>query len=162
MKSPVWFASYPKSGNTWMRLLFAVYQMSPNDEKFELSDAYQATMSESRRQAFERIAGKTDLTNQENDEFREAVQIELSNRVRPPNTFTIGQDVVPTIVYVEGVETGSATLTWTLRNPQGQSVATDAVLFTVVYGNLQAHRQQSPVESCPPETINSYPSSSFM
>lgn len=84
MKSLVWLASYPKSGNTWMRLLFAAYQKSPDDEKFELTDAYQATMSESRRQAFERLAGKTDLTNPEIDELREAVQIKLSNRVRPP------------------------------------------------------------------------------
>lgn len=67
-----------------MRLLFAAYQKSPGDESFELSDAYHATMSESRRQAFERIAGKGDLTNQEIDELREAVQIDLSNRVRPP------------------------------------------------------------------------------
>tara|TARA_R110002049_G_scaffold288423_1_gene470902 strand:- start:78361 stop:79221 length:861 start_codon:yes stop_codon:yes gene_type:complete len=84
MKSLVWLASYPKSGNTWMRLLFAAYQKSPDDENFELSDAYHATMSKSRRQAFERIAGKTDLTNQEIDELREAVQIDLSNRIRPP------------------------------------------------------------------------------
>ena len=84
MKSLVWLASYPKSGNTWLRLLFAAYRKSPDDEKFELTDAYQATMSESRRQAFERLAGKTDLTNPEIDELREAVQIELSNRVRPP------------------------------------------------------------------------------
>ncbi|WP_436714917.1 hypothetical protein U8335_19200 [Roseiconus lacunae] len=46
MKSLVWLASYPKSGNTWMRLLFAAYQKSPDDKAFELSDAYHATMSE--------------------------------------------------------------------------------------------------------------------
>lgn len=84
MKSLVWLASYPKSGNTWMRMLFAAYQKSPDDKDFELSDAFHSTMSESRRQTFERIAGTSDLTNRNIDEYREAVQIDLSNRVRPP------------------------------------------------------------------------------
>ncbi len=56
-----------------MRLLFAAYQKSPDDANFELSDAFHSTMSESRRQAFERIAGKNDLNGQEVDELREAV-----------------------------------------------------------------------------------------
>ena len=59
--------------------------------------------------------------------------------------FTIGSDDVPSSVWVEGVEAGVATLTWTLFRPDGGPVASDAVLLTVVDGDLSAHRQQTPV-----------------
>lgn len=84
MNSLVWLASYPKSGNTWMRLLFAAYQMASEDSSFQLHDAFRVTMSESRRTDFERLAGKGNLTVTEVDQLREAVQVELSERVRPP------------------------------------------------------------------------------
>lgn len=67
-----------------MRLLFAAYQKAPEDELFKLTDAYHTTISESRRETFERISGKTDLNNQEIDSLREAVQLDMSHRVRPP------------------------------------------------------------------------------
>ena len=60
-------------------------------------------------------------------------------------SFTIGSDDVPSSVWVEGVEAGVATLTWTLFQPDGEPVASDAVLLTVVDGDLSAHRQQTPV-----------------
>lgn len=60
----------------------------------------------------------------------------LKHYVEP--RFTVGSDDVPSSVWVEEVEAGVATLTWTLLRP-------DAVLLTVVDGDVSAHRQQTPV-----------------
>ena len=64
-------------------MLFAAYQKD-RDASFQLEDAFAATMSESRRSEFEKLAGKSDLTGPEIDALREAVQVNLSERVRPP------------------------------------------------------------------------------
>ncbi|MEM1228807.1 MAG: sulfotransferase domain-containing protein [Planctomycetota bacterium] len=79
----VWLASYPKSGNTWMRMLLAAYQHNRVVE-FELTDAYRATMSASRRNEFERITGQSELSTLEIDQARQRVQEDIAKRVRPP------------------------------------------------------------------------------
>lgn len=83
MNRLVWLASYPKSGNTWVRLLFAAYR-KPLGEALTLAEAFQTTISDSRRSEFERIAGKTGLSEAEVDGLREAVQIWLAERIEPP------------------------------------------------------------------------------
>ncbi|MEZ6088830.1 MAG: sulfotransferase domain-containing protein [Pirellulaceae bacterium] len=83
MKRLVWLASYPKSGNTWMRMLFAAFQKHP-DQPFELKDAFKSTRSEVRRSEFEKIAGKSELSELEIDRLREAVQISIAQAIKPP------------------------------------------------------------------------------
>jgi hypothetical protein len=66
-----------------MRMLFAAYQ-KPVGQPMELTDAFQTTISDSRRDEFERLAGKTGLTDVEVDRLREMMQISLAARVKPP------------------------------------------------------------------------------
>ncbi|QDV58698.1 sulfotransferase domain-containing protein [Rosistilla oblonga] len=84
MKSLVWLASYPKSGGELVEELFAQYQLTSGTQDDRLQWIFHSTKCASRRQAYERAAGRKGLSNQEIDELREAVQIDLSNRVRPP------------------------------------------------------------------------------
>ncbi|TWT82494.1 hypothetical protein CA13_39570 [Planctomycetes bacterium CA13] len=83
MKRIVWLASYPKSGNTWMRMMFAAYR-KPLGESLALREAFQTTISDSRREEFERAAGRDNLSDAEVDQLREEVQISLAKRVQPP------------------------------------------------------------------------------
>ena len=89
MKRLVWLASYPKSGNTWMRLLLASYQR-PENQPFHLKNAFGISKSESRRTCFERAAGITEgpthrfLTEDEILLLRNKVQSELAASVTPP------------------------------------------------------------------------------
>ena len=89
MKRIVWLASYPKSGNTWMRLLLAAYQ-HPRDRAFELSDAFGITRSESLRKEFALLANHSDdpdglnLTEDDLLPLRRQVQERLAARVSPP------------------------------------------------------------------------------
>lgn len=64
--------------------MLAAYQQPADQKSFQLSEAFATTMSESRRADFERIAGKTELFNDEIDALREKVQLDLASRVRPP------------------------------------------------------------------------------
>ncbi len=79
----IWLASYPKSGNTWMRMLLAAYS-SPDLSPLQLRDAFRVTVNESRLEDYERIAGRGDLTVDDINLLRQAVQIDLASRVKPP------------------------------------------------------------------------------
>ncbi len=46
---------------------------------------------------------------------------------------------------MEGIGIGTANLSWTLKTPQGHTILSDTVLFTVISGDLRAHRQKTPV-----------------
>jgi hypothetical protein len=83
MSGLVWLASYPKSGNTWMRMLLSAYQ-HPRHGGLQLTDAFQATVSESRRTLYEQLAGRIDLTPAEIDQLRQDVQVEISRTITPP------------------------------------------------------------------------------
>lgn len=74
----VWLASFPKSGNTWVRAFLGTY-LSGN-EHADLSTTYGWSRSESRLADFARIAGKPagELTEDDVDAHRFAVQEELA------------------------------------------------------------------------------------
>ena len=83
-RSLVWLASYPKSGNTWMRMLLAAYATPDLDRPLELPDAFRVTRNESRREDYVRLSGREDLTAADIHSLRHAVQMDLARRVRPP------------------------------------------------------------------------------
>lgn len=83
MKRIVWLASYPKSGNTWVRMLLAAYRQ-PISQSFQLNSAFRSTFSDSRRDALEAFVGKSNLTDAEVDEYRESYQRALAAELRPP------------------------------------------------------------------------------
>src|SRR5262245_24268734 len=84
----VWLASYPKSGNTWVRSFLGAYLSGC--ERTDLSLVFEHSRSESRLVDFARAAGKPvhELTLDDIAAQRQAVQAHLS-------TF-VGQRVVKT------------------------------------------------------------------
>jgi hypothetical protein len=53
----IWIASYPKSGNTWMRLLLAHYFL-PRDVEVDINTIYRFTTADGRQDFFNRAAGR--------------------------------------------------------------------------------------------------------
>ncbi|MBC8356669.1 MAG: sulfotransferase domain-containing protein [Planctomycetes bacterium] len=88
MRNLTWLASYPKSGNTWVRMFVAAYLA--NSETFDLLQVNQFSRSDSLLSLFAEIAGKptTELTDEDIDTHRLAVQERLAHN--------IGQRVVKT------------------------------------------------------------------
>lgn len=74
----VWLASFPKSGNTWVRALLGSYLS--RCEATDLSVTYGWSRSESRLEDFARVAGKSvrELTEADIHEHRFAVQEHLA------------------------------------------------------------------------------------
>lgn len=88
MRSLVWLASFPKSGNTWTRSFVAAYLLGP--DKFSLERVNQFSRSESLLALFSEVAGKPadELTDADINEYRLATQERLAE--------TIGKRVVKT------------------------------------------------------------------
>jgi hypothetical protein len=85
MKSLVWLASYPKSGNTWVRAILTAYLLDAEDPfDFKSMDAF--TASESSVRDFVAKSGKTreQLEDETVDSFRKEVQQSLSLQDRRP------------------------------------------------------------------------------
>lgn len=62
-KSIVWMASYPKSGNTWARILLANY-IANIDQPVPINNAYRIALSDSSTGLYERVAGRSiDVTD---------------------------------------------------------------------------------------------------
>ncbi len=84
MKPLVWLASYPKSGNTWLRAFFAAYQAAPDD----VLDINQlnGSMHAADRSLFDRVIGfaASDLTPDEIDRLRPEVYRSLAGEVPGP------------------------------------------------------------------------------
>jgi len=83
----LWLASFPKSGNTWIRSLLANY-FSNDNNSFELNRLADFTIADNHLWIYERASGK-DLANAELDEFmalRPAAQAILAD-VRPGLVF---------------------------------------------------------------------------
>lgn len=53
----IWLASFPKSGNTWLRAFLARYFM-PKDAEIDINTLYRFTTADVRRDFFERAAGR--------------------------------------------------------------------------------------------------------
>ncbi|MDA1016610.1 MAG: hypothetical protein O3A00_19405 [Planctomycetota bacterium] len=88
MRNLIWLASFPKSGNTWTRLFIAAYLSGA--EQLDLHRASRYSRSESLLALFAEMAGipATDLTEEDIDAHRLAVQERLAQN--------IGQCVVKT------------------------------------------------------------------
>jgi hypothetical protein len=64
MKSIVWLASYPKSGNTWLRMFLANYLL-PGDQPVPLSKMHQIALGDSLLGAYRKLSrGPLDPRNQ--------------------------------------------------------------------------------------------------
>lgn len=53
----IWLASYPKSGNTWLRLLLANY-FQPGDAPVDINQIHRFATSDTRQDFFDRAAGR--------------------------------------------------------------------------------------------------------
>lgn len=62
----VWLASFPKSGNTWMRLLLAHYFL-PKDVEIDINTIYRFTTADGRQDFFDRAAGRPFQTTDVNE-----------------------------------------------------------------------------------------------
>ncbi len=82
-KNLVWLASYPKSGNTWVRMLLAAYTADKVEGFFDFELARRVTASDSLRRDFVRVVGRDDLKPGEIDGLRAVVQHQLAETVRP-------------------------------------------------------------------------------
>jgi len=82
MRNLVWLASYPKSGNTWVRMFIAAYLSGC--ERLDLQKVADYSMSESLRAEFAAAARKQveDLTPEDIDSHRLQVQERLAARNR--------------------------------------------------------------------------------
>lgn len=62
-KSIVWLASYPKSGNTWMRIFLANY-LANTEKPLSINQVHRFGMGDSMAKTYHRVAGREiDLTN---------------------------------------------------------------------------------------------------
>ena len=75
MSGIIWLASYPKSGNTWMRAFIATYLENP-DRPLRINDLPRYALGDSQVEHFERLSGKPlgDLSRPEVNQLRARVQ----------------------------------------------------------------------------------------
>jgi hypothetical protein len=71
----IWLASYPKSGNTWMRAFIATYLENP-DRPLRINDLPRYALGDSQVEHFERLSGKAfaEMSRAEVNRLREPVQ----------------------------------------------------------------------------------------
>ena len=60
----LWLASYPKSGNTWLRMFLLTLLRDP-DEPLSINDVAKMTVTDIRRTDFERLSGVWHLLGKE-------------------------------------------------------------------------------------------------
>ncbi len=84
MQRLVWLASYPKSGNTWVRLFLAAY-MHPERENVDIN-AVDVSLHAGNRDLFDRVIGleASDLTPAEIERFRPDVYRQLAAEAEEP------------------------------------------------------------------------------
>ncbi|MEQ8786161.1 MAG: sulfotransferase domain-containing protein [Pirellulaceae bacterium] len=79
MRTLTWLASFPKSGNTWVRAFLTAYLLDA-DRPLDLKRIYEFSASESRYDLFVRLSGKRreELTDIEIDAHRRWIQEHLA------------------------------------------------------------------------------------
>jgi aryl sulfotransferase len=84
MQRLVWLASYPKSGNTWVRLFLAAYT-HPEREEVDINDV-DVSLHAGNRDLFDRVIGleASDLTPAEIERFRPDVYRQLAMEAEEP------------------------------------------------------------------------------
>jgi len=80
----IWLASYPKSGNTWLRVFLANYQNN-EDQPVDINDLFGGLIA-SQRPIFDQVIGinASELTEAEIDRYRSKVYEQLSAEARDP------------------------------------------------------------------------------
>jgi len=84
MQRLVWLASYPKSGNTWVRLFLTAYS-HPEQEEVDINAA-DVSLHAGNRELFDRVIGleASDLTPAEIERFRPDVYRQLAAEAEDP------------------------------------------------------------------------------
>jgi len=90
----IWLASYPKSGNTWMRAFIATYLEDP-DRPLRINDLPRYALGDSQVEHFERLSGKavSEMSRKELNGLRGRVQ-EWFVETRPDDVFVKTHNII--------------------------------------------------------------------
>jgi hypothetical protein len=90
----IWLASYPKSGNTWMRAFIATYLENP-DRPLRINDLPRYALGDSQVEHFERLSGKavSEMSRKEVNGLRGRVQ-EWFVETRPDDVFVKTHNII--------------------------------------------------------------------
>jgi len=90
----IWLASYPKSGNTWMRAFIATYVEDP-DRPLRINDLPRYALGDSQVEHFERLSGKAvaEMSRKEVNALRGRVQ-EWFVETRPDDVFVKTHNII--------------------------------------------------------------------
>ena len=113
-KNIIWIASYPKSGNTWIRILLTQYLLKKNEE-FHLNNLITEGIASSRN-IFEEATGldSSELTQKEIDNLRPDVYRYISENTQEPifmkvhdanimnslDAHLIPEDITRSVIYI--------------------------------------------------------------
>ena len=94
MSGIIWLASYPKSGNTWMRAFIATYLEDP-DRPLRINDLPRYALGDSQVEHFERLSGKAlaEMSRKEVNWLRGRVQEWFVN-TRPEDVFVKTHNII--------------------------------------------------------------------
>lgn len=104
MSKIVWLASYPKSGNTWLRVFLANFQ-EDRDSPVHINELTESRTSSSRKTADEALGVEcSDLTTEEVDRYRPDIYRYVADRsekelvfVKAHDAYTTNADAAPII-----------------------------------------------------------------
>ncbi|WP_282604778.1 sulfotransferase domain-containing protein [Pelagibius sp. Alg239-R121] len=114
MGNLVWLASFPKSGNTWLRLFVANYLMNPK-EPFPINKAHLVTFGDMMGAPYEKLAGKalSELDDAAVDALRPRVHRAMAGQkvdimlvkthqavIQRGGAWTVTHDVTKASIYV--------------------------------------------------------------
>src|ERR1700679_2432595 len=118
MGAIVWLASYPKSGNTWMRAFLHNLMRNPN-ESYDINRLTDLTLGESQTFWFKKLDPRSPLeySNEEVMALRQPVQ-EMITRTSPDSVFVKTHNALMTVYGHElAVNALTAGAIYIVRNP---------------------------------------------
>ena len=124
MSGIIWLASYPKSGNTWMRAFIATYLEDP-DGPLNINDLPRYAFGDSQIEHFERLSGKAfaDLPRAEVNRLRAPVQ-EWFVETRHDDVFVKTHNMIAKVGGVPLIApSATAGAIYIVRNPLDVSIS---------------------------------------